>query len=118
MKNNDKSRLNLRPFLFRTAPLALPLQVVLAAPLAASETADAEQATELAPVEVVGARIDDVEGGRVGAKVDAPLREIPQSVSVVTREQIEQRGATTVEQALRYTAGISLPYGFDARYDW
>jgi iron complex outermembrane receptor protein len=118
MKNNDKSRLNLRPFLFRTAPLALALQVVLAAPLAASETADAEQATELAPVEVVGARIDDVEGGRVGAKVDAPLREIPQSVSVVTREQIEQRGATTVEQALRYTAGISLPYGFDARYDW
>ncbi len=39
-------------------------------------------------------------------KTDAPLVETPQSVSVVTRQQMDDQGVQTVSQALRYTAGV------------
>lgn len=52
------------------------------------------------------------------SKTDTALLETPQSISVISREQIEARGATSVEEALRYTAGVTVPYGFDSRYDW
>lgn len=39
-------------------------------------------------------------------KTDTPLIETPQSVSVITRDQIEDQGATTVSQALRYSASV------------
>ncbi|MEG0858638.1 MAG: TonB-dependent siderophore receptor [Pseudomonas sp.] len=48
----------------------------------------------------------------VGSKTDMALVEIPQSVSVITRERIEAQQATTVSQALRYSAGVnSEKYG-------
>jgi len=40
-----------------------------------------------------------------GTKTETPLIETPQSVSVVTADEIEAREARTVTQALRYTAG-------------
>lgn len=55
---------------------------------------------------------------RVGTKTDASILETPQSISVVSREQMDARGVTTVEQALRYTPSVSVPYGYDPRYDW
>lgn len=39
-------------------------------------------------------------------KTDTPLMETAQSVSVVTREQIEDQSAKTIQQALRYTPGV------------
>ncbi|WP_170937059.1 MULTISPECIES: TonB-dependent siderophore receptor [Rhodomicrobium] len=58
------------------------------------------------------------ESTSTGTKTDTPLREIPQSVSVVTREQIDERGATTLSDAIAYSAGIAVnPYGLDGRYD-
>ena len=39
-------------------------------------------------------------------KTDTPLLEIPQSVSVVNKEQMTAQNAQTVAQALRYTAGV------------
>jgi iron complex outermembrane receptor protein len=39
-------------------------------------------------------------------KTDTPLIEIPQSISVVTEQQIVDQGATTVLGALKYTAGL------------
>ncbi|MCM2129851.1 TonB-dependent siderophore receptor [Larsenimonas rhizosphaerae] len=39
-------------------------------------------------------------------KTDTPLVETPRSVSVVTRQQIEDQGAESVQQALRYTPGV------------
>ncbi|WP_424135380.1 TonB-dependent siderophore receptor [Roseomonas chloroacetimidivorans] len=41
-----------------------------------------------------------------GTKTDTPLIEAPQSVGVVTRDQIDDQQAQTVSQALRYTAGV------------
>jgi len=39
-------------------------------------------------------------------KTDTPLIETPQSVSVVTRDQMTAQGAASVAEALRYTAGV------------
>lgn len=54
----------------------------------------------------------------VGTKTNTSLLETPQSVSVVTKRQIQDQGAQSVNQALAYTAGVQTqPFGYDARYD-
>ncbi|WP_159999542.1 TonB-dependent siderophore receptor [Roseomonas sp. 18066] len=52
-----------------------------------------------------------------GSKTDTPLIEAPQSVGVVTRDQIDDQGALSVSQALRYTAGVLGEVRPSARYD-
>src|SRR5438132_9643287 len=52
-------------------------------------------------------------------KTDAPLIEIPQSVSVVTQDQLTSRNVQTVNEAIRYTGGVDVDtYGTETRYDW
>lgn len=52
-------------------------------------------------------------------KTDTPLIETPQSISVITQDQIEQLGAKSIQDALGYSAGvIANPYGTDPRTDW
>ncbi|MHC1548044.1 TonB-dependent siderophore receptor [Phyllobacterium sp. K27] len=41
-----------------------------------------------------------------GTKTDTPLIETPQSISVVGRQQMEDRGVQTVGQAIGYTPGV------------
>ena len=52
-------------------------------------------------------------------KTDTPLIDTPESVSVVTREQMDQQNARTVVEALRYTSGVATEAqnGFSTRYD-
>jgi iron complex outermembrane receptor protein len=50
-------------------------------------------------------------------KTDTPILNIPQSINIVTAEQIEDRGATTLVEALTYTAGVSNS-GDDSRGDF
>lgn len=45
-----------------------------------------------------------------GTKTDTPLIETPQSVSVVTADQIKAQGAQGVAEALRYTSGVTSDY--------
>lgn len=52
-----------------------------------------------------------------GTKTDTPLVAVPQSVSVVTRDQMDAQGAATIDQALRYTAGVSSQDSTDFRFD-
>ncbi|VFT06100.1 ferrichrome-iron receptor [Pseudomonas aeruginosa] len=40
-----------------------------------------------------------------GTKTDTPLKEIPQTINVVTQDEIKARGSQTVTEALRYTPG-------------
>lgn len=57
--------------------------------------------------------------GQTATKSTAPLIETPQSVSVISRDQIDLLGWTSLMQAVRYTSGItSENYGPDERYDW
>ncbi|MBD8553496.1 TonB-dependent siderophore receptor [Rhizobium sp. CFBP 8762] len=55
-----------------------------------------------------------------GSKSDTPITEIPQSVSVVGREELRDRNVVTkVDEALRYTPGVlSAPFGEDPDTDW
>lgn len=56
---------------------------------------------------------------KAASKTNTALLETPQAVSVVTRRQMEEQGADTVPQALRYTPGVlSEANGYDIRYDW
>ena len=54
-----------------------------------------------------------------GTKTDTPLIETPQSISVITADRIQQQAATSVSDALGYTAGVRANvYGSDTRFDW
>ncbi|MDX3974264.1 TonB-dependent siderophore receptor [Shinella sp.] len=53
------------------------------------------------------------------SKTDTSIRETPQAISVVTRDQMDAQGVNTVAEALRYTPGVHPdPNGYDIRYDW
>ncbi len=54
-----------------------------------------------------------------GTKTDTAIAELPRSVSVITRQQMEDRPVLSLNDALRYTAGVqSSGYGSDSRSDW
>lgn len=56
---------------------------------------------------------------KAGSKTSTRLVETPQAVNVVTRDQMEAQGATSVAESLRYTPGVQAdPNGNDVRYDW
>ncbi|WP_421360697.1 TonB-dependent siderophore receptor [Agrobacterium rosae] len=51
-------------------------------------------------------------------KTGTSLKNTPQAVNVVTKDQIAAQGSATLTQALRYTPGVISQYGDDSRYDW
>ena len=54
-----------------------------------------------------------------GSKTNALLVEVPQSISVVNEQEMQARGVTTVNEALRYTPGVEADqYGVEPRFDW
>ena len=56
---------------------------------------------------------------QIATKTSMPLVETSQSVSVVTRQQMDDQGSQTVAQAMRYTPGVlTNPYGATHRYDY
>lgn len=85
------------------------------------------QDTTLPAVSVIGNLEQETANGPVkgyvakrsatGAKTDTALIEIPQSISVVTRDRMEDQGVQSVNEALRYTPGVSS-YGANNRSDW
>lgn len=68
---------------------------------------------------VVTARRFVPSGAITASKTTVPLIETPQSVSVVTRDQIDLLNFVDVQQAVRYTAGVvGENYGPDMRFDF
>ncbi|MCM8911571.1 TonB-dependent siderophore receptor [Pseudomonas inefficax] len=54
-----------------------------------------------------------------GTKTDTPIVETPRSLTVITRQQLDDRQVLNLNDALRYTAGVqSSGYGSDSRADW
>ncbi len=56
-----------------------------------------------------------------GTKTDTPLIETPQTINVVTRDEMEVRASQSLTQALQYTPGVNAGYyggTTDVRYDW
>ena len=50
-------------------------------------------------------------------KTSTPVLETPQSISTVTRKQIDEQNPQTVGNALRYTAGVLSEVDATTRYD-
>jgi iron complex outermembrane receptor protein len=68
---------------------------------------------------VVTARRFVPSGAITASKTIAPLIETPQSVSVISRDQIDLLNFADVQQAVRYTAGVvGENYGPDLRFDF
>ncbi|MDE1148699.1 MAG: TonB-dependent receptor plug domain-containing protein [Azospirillaceae bacterium] len=114
---------------FMRARLTAGVSVIALAMTAVA--AQAQQAGDDAPPQTVSSMVDGVEtvvvtarhyvpsGSLTATKSDAPLIETPQSVSVVTRDQIDLLNFIDVQQAVRYTAGIvGENYGPDLRFDF
>jgi iron complex outermembrane receptor protein len=58
-------------------------------------------------------------GSRSASKTDTPLVDIPQSVTVISRDQIDLLEWNSLQEASRYTAGmVGENFGPDIRYDW
>ena len=58
------------------------------------------------------------ESGRQATRVDTPIRDIPQAISTVGQDQIEDQEPRTLLDALGYTSGTNVTnFGFDSRYD-
>lgn len=54
-----------------------------------------------------------------GTKTNTPLNEIPQSISVVGKEQIRDQKPQKLDEIVRYTPGIhGETFGADTRNDW
>lgn len=55
---------------------------------------------------------------RTATKLDTPVGRIPQAVTIVTQDQIEDQAPRTLNEALGYTAAANPNnYGFDTRFD-
>jgi len=68
---------------------------------------------------IVSARNYVPDGGATASKTDIPLDRMPQSISVVTRDQIDLLNFVDAQQAVRYVAGVTGEnYGPDLRYDF
>lgn len=87
-----------------------------------SAAADAKAVTTLDAVTVQASHDEGAyvaKRNTAGSKTDTPLIETPQTVSVITREQLDAQNVQSLSQALGYTAGISTNgTGTDTRYDW
>ena len=102
------------------ACLASPAVFAQAAPEPGA--APPQEPAQLAPVEVVGETPQAEPYLKAAAssatKTDTPLLETPASVSVIGNDLMRDRGVQTLQEALRYSAGV-LPdaYGVDNRTD-
>ncbi|MCC6105854.1 TonB-dependent siderophore receptor [Acetobacter sp.] len=76
-----------------------------------------KRGTESEQVEVRGRKSSTI--ASAATKTNTPLVETAQSVSVITRDEMDTRGVLTLNQAVRYTAGITADTrgGEGTRYD-
>lgn len=77
-------------------------------------TAAAEQESALGPVRGYVAR-----RSATATKTDTPLIETPQSITIVSADQVRDQASPNLQEALRYAAGVRNElYGIDNRGDW
>ncbi|KZD21305.1 TonB-dependent siderophore receptor [Tardiphaga robiniae] len=102
--NRSARRAAVRP---RVAPLATARR---AAPAAQRPTRSVSN-----PTNTSDRYLDKTSG--TATKTDTPVLETPQSISTITRRQIDDQNAQTVGNALRYTAGVLSDADTNSRYD-
>lgn len=56
--------------------------------------------------------------GRQATRVDTAIQDVPQAISIVTQDQIEDQRPRTLLESLSYSSGVGVTnFGFDTRYD-
>jgi iron complex outermembrane receptor protein len=97
--------------------LAVALAALFAGPVLAQSTPAAP--AELSTVEVIGRTESGAYHAEeaAGAKTELPLRELPQSVRIVTRQAIDDLGATRLDDVLDYVGGVSRQNNFGGLWD-
>jgi catecholate siderophore receptor len=80
--------------------------------LAMAGTAQAEEAEDQSTILVIGKAEGYVAKETVTAtKTDTPLIDVPQTVNVITREQIEDQAQHSIADVLRYVPGVTIGQG-------
>ena len=107
---------------FRPLPLTLAIAALFAGVTHAQSSTNpvaAAESIQLPTVVVVGrAESGTYQANEAaGAKTDLPLRELPQSVRVVTRQAIDDLGATRLNDVLDYVGGVSRQNNFGGLWD-
>lgn len=97
----------------RLNPIAAALVAVFAAPLSSHAQQAASPKTDASPavlqeVVVEGSRGDFNANGTSLSKLPADLHDVPQSVVVVNKALMQSQGASSLADALRNVAGITL----------
>ena len=103
-----------------TAPAKTALAIFMATYLASAYAADGQNASStpqakagtLPTVMVEAGTVEEVtytgKKASTSTKLDIDIKETPQSVSVITRKQIDDMGASNLGQLLLYTTGVVL----------
>ncbi|QJE97835.1 TonB-dependent siderophore receptor [Luteolibacter luteus] len=102
----------------RLLALSLTTALVTSHSLFAQEAASPPKPLEEMVVEASKPQGPVAKIAEAPTKTNLPLLETPQSVSVVSRTEIERRGAQSVAEALTYTPGVVVGVGGeDSRFD-
>ena len=95
-------------------PLRFRRQAILLAAVSSISLTGVAHAQEVQ----VGELLVTATRATTATKTDTALIETPQSISVVTAAQIADRGALTMQETLRYSAGVTAEaFGLDTRQD-
>ncbi|MED5619371.1 TonB-dependent receptor [Ideonella sp. BN130291] len=99
-------------------PTAVPLSLRAAALALAFGTAHAQQAPKkdepeaaLPEIKASATRERDNGVAATGAKFETPLRDVPQSVTVIDRKMLDSQAAASLKDSLRNVPGITLGAG-------
>lgn len=98
----------------RLTPMAAAMLAAFSVSMAFQPSASAQEAPSLPEVQVRGeATNNDFAPGvsSIGGKTETPIRDIPQTVTVINRAVLDSQNATTLTEALRNVPGITLGAG-------
>lgn len=97
----------------RMLPLALSVLAILAAPCARADEASVDQAKLLPGVTVQAAHPGDYRAPNAvsATKIDAALRDVPQTVNVVPASVLRDQHATSIQDALKNVPGVGFSTG-------
>lgn len=105
---------------YQQAPLALALSSVLLFPATGlTQSIQPDEVKTLDSVQVVGRQDSGVYYAYAaeGSKSNLTLRELPQSVRIMSRQAIDDLGATRLDETLDYVGGISRQNNFGGLWD-
>ncbi|MBI1891448.1 MAG: TonB-dependent siderophore receptor [Burkholderiales bacterium] len=101
----------------RLTPMAAALLAAFASPIALQQSALAQTKQTEATMPEVQVRSTAVNNdyapdvSTIGGKAPTPIRDIPQSVTVIKRSVLEAQAASTMTEALRNVPGITISAG-------